>query len=719
MKKELTLQDYVRLVLRRRWIIVSATAGVLLATAVYMLFSPPVYESASVFMLETQNLSFTEKGMMLAEQTRPLGYYQAIMRSRLYRNRVFDIFFQDMPEEIPGDFDSKEFFSVFQEGVSLASAEYTDFITLRARANNPDVAYRIAVLATEVLKNRCQEIDREELQNAVDFIDQQTMISKTKLEEAETALQEFRRRTKITVIDEEGGLLNELLQMENKLTEIETSRQLSAAAIAGYRRRLSSDLTLETAPELGSRASGESVFQKEVADLETRRQRLIEEKGEFDPGVRALESEIDQKKRAYVNQIIQQSVKRDGSMSEADLTEIKNWQERLIDEEVNLFTLENQERHYKQLIEEFKAKHPNIMDQSIELIGLMRAQKVAENLYNFLLEKGEEAKIKAATGTGGIRIVDNPVFPQHPVPVNVMRNLVLGLILGLGLGFGLALVKEYTDNAIYTKTDITQDFELTVVGEIPAYGGLRPRDLPFFKGRKGSTRDKHLTEGPLLTQMPLKSGTSEAFRSFRSNLHFANVDQDLKSIVISSSNAEEGKSLTSANLAIAYALLGEDVILVDADLRKPRLHKLFECQKSPGLTECLVEGVPVDQVVQKTKTEHLYIVPAGKTPPNPSEIMSSKRMAHFIGEIESRGKLVLFDSAPLLPVTDTFVLASMTDGMILIVKHGHTSRFDIEHVTEMLTNAKVNIVGVVLNQIPVTRGYGYYYYYGKSYRGYY
>jgi succinoglycan biosynthesis transport protein ExoP len=718
MKKELTLQDYLSLILRRRWILIASTAGVLLATAFYMMLSPPIYESASVFMLETQNLSFTERGMMLAEQTRPLGYYQAVMRSRLYRNRVHEMFYENPPKDIPKDFDTQEFYAVFQGNVSLSSSEYTDFISLRVRANDPHVAYRFAAVATEVLKNRCQEIDREELQNAVTFIDQQITVSKAKLEEAETALQEFRRETKLTIIDEEGGLLHELINMENKLTEVQTQRQLAGANIAAYRRRLSSGKTLDAGNKMVE-SSENQTFRQALADLEARKQQAIEINGESHPAVKAVEEEIEQKKRDYVADMMRRSIDSNDALSETDLTELKSWQERLVEEEVNLFTLENQERYYATLIEQFKAKHPNIMDQSIQLIGLMRAQTVAENLYNFLLQKGEEAKIKAATGTGGIRIVDEPVFPRSKVPVNVVRNLMLGLILGAGLGFGLALIKEYTDNAIYLKSDLTQQFSLTVMGEIPAYGGLQPRNLPLIRIKKTPSRDKHLKEGPLLTAMALKSGTAEAFRALRSNLQFANVDDQLKSIVISSSNAEEGKSLTSANLAIAYALLGEKVILVDADLRKPRLHKLFECQKSPGLTECLIEGCDPDRVIHNTKVDHLQVVPSGKTPPNPSEILSSHRMQQFVQLVESRARFVIFDSAPLLPVTDTLVLSARADGVLLIVKHGKTTRYDVEHVIEMLQNAKIRIVGSVINQIPVTRGYGYYYYYGRSYKGYY
>jgi capsular exopolysaccharide synthesis family protein len=124
-------------------------------------------------------------------------------------------------------------------------------------------------------------------------------------------------------------------------------------------------------------------------------------------------------------------------------------------------------------------------------------------------------------------------------------------------------------------------------------------------------------------------------------------------------------------------------------------------------------------VIHKTKVEHLHLVPSGKTPPNPSEILSSQRMEQFVQLVESRAKIVIFDSAPLLPVTDTLVLSARADGVLLIVKHGKTSRYDVEHAIEMLQNAKIRIVGAVLNQIPVTRGYGYYYYYGRSYKGYY
>ncbi|MFO7890472.1 MAG: polysaccharide biosynthesis tyrosine autokinase [bacterium] len=721
MKKELTLQDYIQLIVRRRWEILISAGGILIITFIFLITRPPIYESTSTFMLESKELSFTEKGMGFTEQTRPLGYYEAVMKSRIFRSRLLNTMLKDTLLKNEEEVNTEQLRLAIQENIRLTTSEYSEFIELKARAHVPVLAFRLAHHATHILKDRCQEIDREELQNAVDFIDHQKEISKKKLEEAERALQEFKKRTNIAVLDEEGGILTKLVNMENQLTSIQTEKELARANLAAYRRRYS-QLQGEDAQSLSVKSDPRvQEIRQNIADLQQKRNQAATEQGETDLQVLKLDREIEAQKRKLINEMIQSSPGNGSFSADGDALRWKSIQEKIIEEELKVFILENKERYYRSLIRDFKSSNPRLMEDAIEYMRMTRAQSVAENLYSFLLERGEESKIKAATGSGGIRIIDDPVMPEKAVPSNLARNLVLSLFLGLGLGFGIALVREYMDNTVQTKEDITDHLNLSLMGVIPHFNGFS-RSLILPNGRKDKNKQQRYPDKNihLISDMKPKSPPLESYSSLRSNLNFTAVDRNIESMVISSPNPMEGKTITTANLGISYALLGHKVLIVDADMRKPKLHQLFKIKSKPGIMEHLVENTAFDKIVHDTKIKGLQIIPCGEMPPNPAELIASRRMKELIKSLSQAFDLVIYDSAPILPVTDTVILASRTDGLLLVVKHGFTDKRAIDQVKENLQRSSdVNLLGVVINQMSLGKGYGYYPSYAYYSKGYY
>jgi tyrosine-protein kinase Etk/Wzc len=447
---------------------------------------------------------------------------------------------------------------------------------------------------------------------------------------------------------------------------------------------------------------------------------LVRQSGTSPAETAKLDAQIDAKKKELVALIVGDT-QFSGAETNKDLSQIKTIQENRITEELNVYVLTNREKYYQALIVDFRKNHPNIVENAILFIRLSRAKTVAENLYNFLLEKGEEAKIRAASTSGGIRIVDAPMLPEAPMSRGTVRNLLLGLILGLGLGFGAALTAEYLDNSIQNHEQITEAFNIPVMGTIPAFSDI-PKRIRRRKASHGHgpTRRPELTptdgKGPLITIMSPKSPAVEAYRTLRANLQFASVDTAIKSMLVTSPSPGEGKSVTSANLAIAFALLGDKVLLVDCDLRKPVVHNLFPVQKTPGLSNCLVEKMPLKAVIQESGVQNLNILSAGTMPPNPAEMLASKGMQHLMEELKREFNLVVFDTPPVLPVADAVMLASRTDGVLLVFKHQQT-RMDLAAMAlQSLSRGSGRMLGAVLNFTRVQRGYGYYYrYYAKEY----
>ncbi|MBX9969241.1 CpsD/CapB family tyrosine-protein kinase [Priestia aryabhattai] len=231
---------------------------------------------------------------------------------------------------------------------------------------------------------------------------------------------------------------------------------------------------------------------------------------------------------------------------------------------------------------------------------------------------------------------------------------------------------------------------------------------------KAQKNDKMLTlKRRLLAHNSPKDPVAEQYRTIRTNIQFSNVDQDIKTIVVTSSGAEEGKSTTASNLATVYAQQGLNVLLIDADLRKPTGHYTFRLENHIGLTNVLTRQSTLAQAVQESEIPHLSVLTSGPIPPNPSELLASAQMAELLKEMKEQFDMVIFDTPPILAVADAQILANQVDGTILVVSSGKTEKDAALKSKELLSNAKGKLLGVVLNNRKVEEG-NYYYYYGSN-----
>ncbi|MCU7745533.1 CpsD/CapB family tyrosine-protein kinase [Priestia megaterium] len=217
----------------------------------------------------------------------------------------------------------------------------------------------------------------------------------------------------------------------------------------------------------------------------------------------------------------------------------------------------------------------------------------------------------------------------------------------------------------------------------------------------------------LLAHNSPKDPVAEQYRTIRTNIQFSNVDQDIKTIVLTSSGAEEGKSTTSSNLATVYAQQGLNVLLIDADLRKPTSHYTFRLENHIGLTNVLTRQSTLAQAVQESEIPHLSVLTSGPIPPNPSELLASAQMAELLKEMKKQFDMIIFDTPPILAVADAQILANQVDGTILVVSSGKTEKDAALKSKELLSNAKGKLLGIVLNNRKVEEG-NYYYYYGTN-----
>lgn len=324
---------------------------------------------------------------------------------------------------------------------------------------------------------------------------------------------------------------------------------------------------------------------------------------------------------------------------------------------------------------------------------------MATTLYGMLAEKYEQLRIVQASSGADAQMVAPAVRPTVPVRPNPVRNGVLGIVLGLALGVGFAFLFEYLDNTLKTKDDVDEFVKLPVLGQVPRSELMSAEGLEYS----------------LVTATNPQSVDAEAFRMLRSNLHYLSVDKSLSSFIVTSASPEEGKTTVAGNLAVVFARAGKKTRVLSCDLRKPVLHKLFGMDNTVGVTNVLCDKMPLSEAVRVDPKTGVEVVASGPIPPNPSELLGSRRMAEMIEQCKRECDVLILDAPPVIAVSDVLEMVPKTEGVLMVISADKTTREAAVHARGLLENVNANILGVVINNVRPEKGYGHYAYYGDGY----
>jgi len=320
-------------------------------------------------------------------------------------------------------------------------------------------------------------------------------------------------------------------------------------------------------------------------------------------------------------------------------------------------------------------------------------------IYETLVKRAKETGVSGQLEATNIRIIDPAEVPDSPIKPNRKNNIIMACIAGMMLGIATAFFIEYIDNTIKDPDDVNTYVGLPFLGYVPS------------ARKEAKTED----EIDLIVHQKPRSAISEAYRSIRTSILFAFADRPSKTVLMTSSNPQEGKTSASINLGITMANTGEKVLLVDCDLRCSRLHKSFGVSKENGLSDYLVGSVALDAAIKPTRIENLSLLTAGSTPPNPAELLHSGKMKSFLEEAKKKFDRIVVDAPPILTVTDAAILANITDGVIMLIRCGKVPVEVALRAKQKLQESKANILGVILNNVDYGKeSYYYYYYYSED-----
>ena len=357
------------------------------------------------------------------------------------------------------------------------------------------------------------------------------------------------------------------------------------------------------------------------------------------------------------------------------------------------------ERQMAVSLEQAKSEQAGLDLKAVDYNKLQREADGIRNVYNSLLTQQKELLVVANSKQNNVSIVERADVPRVPIAPQPKKEWLSAILMGIVVAFGLAFGIEYLDDTVKTPDDLTRRLRLPLLGLVPAVRGERV---------------------PLLTE-PVPHDFGEAFRSLRTSLVFTSGTEHTRVIAVTSTQPLEGKTTTTANLALALALGGARVLVIDADMRRPGLHKTLGVENTIGLSHLLQGQAKVRDAVQRTAEPNLLMMPAGRTPPNPSELLGSERMSNFLANLEQGPfEWVIIDTPPVLAVTDAVILAPKISGIVFVVGSEMTRLVHAERALETIRGSRPRAISAVLNRVDFDRNKYYYSrYYGYQYKSYY
>ncbi len=725
-----SLKDYINLV-KNNMLPFALVIGVTVIVAViYAVTARNIYKSTTSLKISKPQGSLLESSIMPDFQSfaddRFISTEIEIMKSYTIRDNVAKALIKSYKESNkPGEFYLIIDHSKFKKGtatellspdeiskiltsvVQIEQKRGIDIVEISADSPSPyEAALIVNLYAAEYRKFNLQE-NRNQLTTVREFLGSQVNDKQKELTKAEDELSSFQAKNGIIALDAQSqSLITQLANFEAQRDDVKIDLASTRKVLSQLKDELSQQ-NPKVAAYLESLAS-QSYFQAlqdGIAKLEVNKDIALSNKSpqydnsaiakSYDDQIKALKEKLNEK----VNVIKQ-------GLFASNPDEIKDLTQKILESEVKEKSLSIQLKELNDLVNKYDSQFNKLPKTSIEYASLERNREAAEKLFSLLEQKYQEAQINELSQPGNVVIIDKGRVPKRPSKPNRLLIVLIGFVIGSGFAFGYVFIRNYFDDTIKTPEDI-QSRNVNVLSWIPHIEGL---------GANGNKEYEFI-----VAEKP-DAIPSEAFRALRTRVQFSKIGSDaLKTILVTSSAPSEGKTTVCVNLAGTFAQSNKKTLILDADLRKPRVHTVFKANRYPGAIDYLFQQSTMEEIIRPTGIENLSFITAGTIPPNPSEMLGSEQMKIFLSELKRKFDVIVLDSAPIIAVTDSEILSSMVDATILVVSAEVTEFELMEKSVELIKQTSSSFIGTVLNNFAYKSGYGsyykYYYYYSNPTNG--
>jgi capsular exopolysaccharide synthesis family protein len=714
-KKEIDVLEYGRIVLKRKWVLVTFAAVLVALAAVLSFTTTPLYRATATLLIDEPGASLLNIQDVLnaGAYYRPdyMGTYfntqLRLLTSRSLAERVAKKInlgarpeFRGAGEPTPAYADYA--FSILG-GLSIAPIEKTRLVYVSSISPHAALAAEVVNALVEEFVSFSVETRYEATKQTSEFLSEQVAFLREDLKRKEEDLQKYGQEKNILYLSgDESTVVNKFSEVNTALTTAQIERYAKESV---YREL--KIIRVDALPE--------SVSNPTIQALKTTYSQVksdYEEKGQIYrpdyPEMVRLKARLDATRNT-----LQEEIRKAVDAAEAEYRAALK-----------------KESSLQGLLDEQRGDVTRMNKNAIFYHTLRTEVENMRTLLGTLVAKQNEIQVSSQLGglrTSNIKVVDRALVPGGPFTPNVRRNLLTALLLGLFGGLGLIFLVEYLDNTVKGPEDVEKLVGLPSLGIIPflSADGLKKKSDPYgsylsygTEGDKLGEAVPEVREIELINHLYPKFSIAEDYRTVRTSILFSHADSAPKTISFTSTLPQEGKTATISNLAVSFAQLEGKVLLVDADLRKPRLHKIFNLRNVNGLSSYLAGKNSFEEVIQMTSIDNVWTIPSGPHPPNPAELLNSKRMKELLALAKDKFNIVLLDTPPVLAVIDPVIVSSLVDSTVFVVRAGKTTRRPLVRAIEEVRKSKADIIGVVFNEVKIGRqgmGTSFYQYYQYEY----
>jgi capsular exopolysaccharide synthesis family protein len=746
-EKEVDLLEYWRVIVKRKWVVVTFGGALILFVGIFSFLATPIYKAKTTLLIEEESSRILSIEDEFGYQRRAvdLRFYNTqlkLLKSKSLAERVArKMNLLSRPEFGAGKKPKKSFFAslkgfispkkksedeglkpqiplnpyfgvaaAVQGGIEVSPIRNTKLVEVSYRSPYPVLSADIVNSLAEEFISFSVEKRYETTQQASDFLSEQIAELRGDLAAKERELQRYGQEKKLFFTSEkESTIVSKFAAVLDAYTQAQIDRINKEAAYREVK-----DLDVDSLPQFVNNALIQTLkmdyarmkneYEEMSKIFKSNYPKMIELKAKLDSMKEELKSEIKKAVDAAESEY-RSALKKEDSLE--DLLETQR---------MDVVRMNSNAIFYNSL--------------KIEVENMQRQ-------LNSLIEMQKNTQVSARLGglkTSNISIIDKAEVPKGPVSPKKKKNLILAFLIGIFGGVGLCFLMEYVDNTVKGPEDVEKLAGLPSLGVIPylppegmkkkkKYGYYSKYKSSYSYGKENPKSEETLPEIKeieLVNHLYPKFFISEDYRTVRTSILLSHAESPPKTIAFSSALPGEGKTATLANMAVAFSQLEEKVLLVDSDLRKPRLHRIFKVKNIGGLSGYLTGKVSIEDAVQKTNVENIWIIPSGPIPPNPAELLNSDKMKGMMDEFKKRFDVILFDSPPLLVVVDAVIISSFVDSTVFIIEAGKTTRKPFLQAVEELKRAKAKVIGVLFNEVKA-KGEGHYspYYHYYRYRSHY
>lgn len=724
--------DYWRILVKRTWVILACTLAVAIITTVHAYREIPIYRASATMLIEPEqheylpykdtfdpgasdnavfNSDYIQTQMMtirsltlatrvikaldLESKVGPVREKRPVTRSKIY-TWVMSLISsnQNGPKNAAIDPPANPYSPLapgFLGSLQVTPVKGSQLVQVSFTSPDPVFAARAANAVCSQFIEYNMETKYFSTQTATEFLSKQLTDFKANVEKSEEALLKFAQEKDIVTLDDKGGNV-----VSQKLSDLNAA--LTKAQMERLEKKSTWQLVQDTLPGFPDslRSADMVVLENNLAQLQQQEATLSVL---YKPGWPDLER-----------------VQRQREEVERQLAEARNRAIKNIENDYR--AAESKEKTLEQAFEAQTAESMKLNQNSVQYNILKREVDTNKQLYDGFLQRLKEAGISAGLKSSNVHIVDTAQVPQAPESPDKPANIFYGLVAGFAGGVLLAFFIEHLDSSVKTPDDVDRFIKLPTLGVIPLPDSVSPHSALWLLGARGKSSSGNSVE--LVTFQNVKSQVSEAYRNARTSILLSSgASRHPRSLLVTSSLAGEGKTTTALNLSVTLCQAGEKVLLIDCDMRNPKVHTLLKLSASAGMSEYLSGNADLASVIQATAIPNLFVIPSGCIPPNPAELLSSERIRDILALSNGGFDHIVVDSPPVLSVSDPRILAPIVDGVILVIKGGETSKQAVQRSKRLLQEIHANIIGTLLNGVDV-RSADYHYYSRYYYRyGYY